>query len=102
MKYYFSKIPLSFKDSLPLPFPIKGAICYEHQAQVHPRKYLLALADAIPGNCTHMGCVVRWNSAEKSWDCPCHGSRFDVNGRVLHAPAVRGLAPKGPGETSKP
>jgi len=41
--------------------------------------------------CTHMGCQLAWNGAERSWDCPCHGSRFDVDGRVLHSPAVKAL-----------
>lgn len=44
--------------------------------------------------CTHLGCHVRWNTAERSWDCPCHGSRYTPDGTLIHGPAVRDLDPK--------
>jgi glycine/D-amino acid oxidase-like deaminating enzyme/nitrite reductase/ring-hydroxylating ferredoxin subunit len=48
----------------------------------------------VSPTCTHLGCQVAFNTAERTWDCPCHGSRFDVDGHVLQAPAVKDLEPK--------
>ncbi len=46
---------------------------------------------ALSPVCTHLKCSVAWNSAEQSWDCPCHGARYDINGNVLNGPASMGL-----------
>lgn len=55
----------------------KIAVYKDPQGQVHKMSAV----------CTHMGCIVEWNGSEKSWDCPCHGSRFDSKGAVLAGPA---------------
>ena len=51
----------------------------------------LGAVKLLDAHCPHMGCVVKFNKTEKSWDCPCHGSRFDTEGAVLTIPAQQGL-----------
>ena len=57
------------------------AVYRDPQGEVH----------AVSARCTHLGCIVSWNPTESSWDCPCHGSRFSVDGEVIQGPAVRNL-----------
>jgi glycine/D-amino acid oxidase-like deaminating enzyme/nitrite reductase/ring-hydroxylating ferredoxin subunit len=71
--------------------PGTGGICR------HEGEAVAAFRDAdghlrlLSPTCTHLGCRVTWNPAEQSWDCPCHGSRFSVEGTVLDGPAVKPL-----------
>ena len=60
----------------------KIAVYRDEQGALHERSAV----------CPHLGCLVGWNDAEKTWDCPCHGSRFDREGRVISGPANRDLA----------
>ena len=49
---------------------------------------------AVEPYCTHLGCQLEWNPDEKTWDCPCHGSRFDYEGNLIDNPAQSGLNKK--------
>jgi len=62
----------------------KVAVHRDDNGRLHP----------VSAVCTHLGCIVSWNDAERSWDCPCHGSRFAPSGEVLHGPAAAPLEPK--------
>jgi len=59
----------------------KVAVYRDEQGALHERSAV----------CTHLGCIVAWNGDEKTWDCPCHGSRFDSFGKVINGPAISDL-----------
>jgi glycine/D-amino acid oxidase-like deaminating enzyme/nitrite reductase/ring-hydroxylating ferredoxin subunit len=70
----------------------KVAVYRDEEGQVHEKSAV----------CTHLKCIVEWNSAEKSWDCPCHGSRFSPTGEVLNGPANMALEDAEAEATSRP
>jgi Rieske Fe-S protein len=59
----------------------KVAVYRDEDGKIHTRSPV----------CQHMQCIVDWNDAEKTWDCPCHGSRYDAYGHVIHGPAKKNL-----------
>lgn len=77
--------------------PYKDAFS-PHRSMIKPQLFLNGAETALnfltptKKRCSHLGCALKWNSAEKSWDCPCHGSRFDESGRVLDGPANKDIS----------
>ena len=55
---------------------------------VNAAESLLGLITPTVPRCPHLGCALKYNKAEHSWDCPCHGSRFDENGELIDGPAT--------------
>jgi glycine/D-amino acid oxidase-like deaminating enzyme/nitrite reductase/ring-hydroxylating ferredoxin subunit len=64
------------------------------KAHVAVRKTASRSLHALSASCTHQGCIVTWNNADKTWDCPCHGSTFSAGGNVIHGPAIEPLGVK--------
>jgi glycine/D-amino acid oxidase-like deaminating enzyme/nitrite reductase/ring-hydroxylating ferredoxin subunit len=73
------------------PGPGEGKVVSARGRQVAVARDADGVVHAVSARCTHLGCIVDWNPAEASWDCPCHGSRFAPDGKVLQGPAVRAL-----------
>jgi nitrite reductase/ring-hydroxylating ferredoxin subunit len=65
-----------------------GRVVTFNGAKVAAARALDGTLHLLSPSCTHMGCDVAWNRVEQTWDCPCHGSRYGLDGQVLHGPAV--------------
>ena len=75
-------------DEIP---PNSGAVMRNGVAKVAVFRDEAGEIHRLSAVCTHLGCIVGWNKAASTWDCPCHGSRFDALGRVVNGPASRDL-----------
>ena len=76
-------------DEIP---PGQGAVMQRGLTKLAVSKSADGVVTTVSAVCPHMGCVVRWNPGETTWDCPCHGSRFATDGTCLHGPSVSNLA----------
>ena len=74
--------------------PGGGAVMNLGRGQIAVWKENDGTPHAVSASCTHKGCIVTWNNADRTWDCPCHGSIFSAEGSVLHGPAVEPLPPR--------
>jgi glycine/D-amino acid oxidase-like deaminating enzyme/nitrite reductase/ring-hydroxylating ferredoxin subunit len=72
--------------------PGEGAVVGDGLSQVAAYRDDAGDLHRVSARCTHLGCIVAFNSATKTWDCPCHGSRFDTDGEVLEGPATEPLS----------
>lgn len=71
-----------------------AALVQQDNAQIGVYKDEKGQVFSVGRTCTHLGCQVNWDNAERSWDCPCHGSRFDHTGNVEYGPAAKNLEQK--------
>jgi glycine/D-amino acid oxidase-like deaminating enzyme/nitrite reductase/ring-hydroxylating ferredoxin subunit len=71
--------------------PGEGRVVSRQGRQIAVSKDEEGRVHAVSARCTHLACIVAWNDAERTWDCPCHGSRFARDGSVLQGPAVNPL-----------
>lgn len=69
----------------------EGVVLQQGRDKIAVYKDELGKVHGCSAVCTHLGCLVHWNSSEKCWDCPCHGSQFTPLGKVQHGPAVTPL-----------
>lgn len=87
----FFQIPTEAASEIP---PGHGGIVFLNGEKVGVYKETDGTLHAVDIRCPHLGCQLEWNPDERSWDCPCHGSRFDCDGRLISGPAQEGVSLK--------
>jgi len=90
-RFVSDRIGIEQLDALVEMAPGTGAVVNYEQEKIALYKSPDGNVSALSPVCTHAGCIVTWNDAEKSWDCPCHGGRYDVYGTVLTGPPRKNL-----------
>jgi len=88
---YLDRLGAAGPDNAELIAPESGAVLQRGARKVAVYRGARGALHEMSAICPHLGCVVQWNPAEKTWDCPCHGSRFDKLGAVVNGPANEGL-----------
>jgi len=71
--------------------PGSGAVISRGLSKIAVYRDPAGVVHELSAVCKHLGCIVNWNSLENTWDCPCHGSRYDAMGKVIQGPANRDL-----------
>ncbi|MFC4496029.1 FAD-dependent oxidoreductase [Streptomyces ovatisporus] len=93
-RFVGDRLRSSYVDSVDEIAPGAGAIVRIRGRRCAVHRTPEGEVRALSPRCTHLGCLVRFNDAEGAWECPCHGSRFDTEGRVIQGPATRPLEPR--------
>ena len=89
---YFFQIPSETASQLS---PGQGGILFYQGKKLGGYRDLDGSLYLVDLRCPHLGCQLEWNPDERSWDCPCHGSRFDARGQLLSGPAQEGIVHEG-------
>jgi nitrite reductase/ring-hydroxylating ferredoxin subunit len=85
------RLPGAHADSTADIAPGAGAVVRVGGQRLAVHRDASGALHAVSARCTHLGCIVHFNDEECAWECPCHGSRFDVDGKVMQGPALRPL-----------
>ncbi|WP_327287266.1 FAD-dependent oxidoreductase [Streptomyces sp. NBC_01198] len=91
MHFVGDRLRPAHADTVDEVAPGEGAVVRVHGSRCAVYRDDDGVLHAVSARCSHLGCLVAFNAAETTWECPCHGSRFDVDGAVLQGPAVRPL-----------